>query len=137
MSFLRHAFLIAGLSGASLALQAGELPPEVQAKFIKVIVASTGGKIACGDPALKAALAAAGVTVDNGAQVFWASNPNEAKIYKNTGKLLIAGRRDMMANVSIVLDEDGGRPKILLNPANLRNSHVQVGDAVLKLGEKI
>lgn len=137
MKSFRHALLLVSLAGGALGLSAGELSAEVQAKFIKVIVASTGGRIACGDPALRSALTAAGVTVDSGAQVQWTTSPAEAKMLKGTGKLLIAGRRDLMASVAIVLEEEGGRPKIRLNTTNLRASSVQVGDAVLKLGEKI
>jgi hypothetical protein len=51
--------------------------------------------------------------------------------------LVVAGRRDLAANSCILIEEDGGRPKLLLNTANLKASRVQLGDALLKLAEKI
>ena len=118
--------------------QAGELSPEIQAKFLKVIVSSSSvGKIACPDGPLKAALEAQGVLVDSSSLIVWVTNPNEAKMLKAGGRLVIAGRRDFLQNACIVVEEDGGRPKLLLNTANLKAAKVQLSDAVMKIGEKI
>jgi len=110
----------------------------VQAKIIKVIVSSSGGnKIACGDPALKAALEGAGLVVDSGAPIVWSTSPGEAKNLKTFGRLIITDRRELAAYASIVIQDDGGRPKIMLNPANLKTAKVQLSDAVMKIAEKI
>ncbi|HLO67439.1 MAG TPA: hypothetical protein VK188_10505 [Holophaga sp.] len=122
---------------AALALRA-DLPPEVQAKIIKVIVSSSGGnKIACGDPALKAALEGAGLVVDSGAPIVWSTSAGEAKNLKAFGRLIITDRRELAGFASIVIQDDGGRPKIMLNPANLKTAKVQLSDAVMKIAEKI
>lgn len=123
---------------ATLAVRAGELSPEVEAKFLKVIVTSTGAsKIACADPALKAALEAQGLTVEPGAPIVWATSAAEAKNYKAMGRLVISNSRSLAASASVLIEEDGGRPKIFLNTTNLHASRVQLGDVVLKITEKI
>lgn len=130
--------LVALLGMAALSVSAGDLTTEAQAKFLKVIVSSSGvGKIACSDAALKSALEAQGVTVDAGAPIAWASNALEAKNLKTAGRLVISGRHELLNAAGIVIEEQGGRPKILLNSANLNAAKVQVGDAILKIGEKM
>lgn len=132
---LTLSLLVALAAGAA---QAGELSPEVQAKFLKVIVSSSSaGKIACTDPALKAALEAQGVTVDGSSMIAWCTNPMEAKMLKGAGRLVIAGNRSFMATACIVMEEDGGRPKLLLNTANLRSARIQLSDTIMKICEKI
>jgi hypothetical protein len=129
---------LAFLALASLAVHAGELAPEVEAKFLKAILASSGSnKISCSDPALKTALEAQGCVVDSGAPIAWSINPNEAKNLKSFGRLVITNRRDLAVHASILIQEDGGRPKILLNTANLHAAKIQLGDAILKIAEKI
>lgn len=122
---------------AALALRA-ELPPEVQAKILKVIVTSSGGnKIACSDPGLKAALEGAGLVVDSGAPIVWSTSSGEAKNLKTFGRLVVTDRRELSAYASIVILDDGGRPKIMLNPTNLKTAKVQLSDAVMKIAEKL
>ena len=124
--------------GTALAVRADDLSPETIAKFLKVIVTSTGGnKIACSDPALKAAIEAAGLVVDSGAPIGWATNAMEAKNFKTFGRLVITGRRELGGAAAILIQEEGGRPKILLNPNNLKGSKVQISDAILKMGQTI
>lgn len=118
--------------------QAKEMNAETQARLLKVLVASAGGgKVSCSDTALKAALEAQGVDVDPAGMILWASNAGEARMGKLAGRLVVAGRRDLAPSAAIVLEEDGGRPRIILNVANLKASRAQVGDAIYKLGEKI
>jgi hypothetical protein len=126
--------LLIMVSLTGIAGRAGELAPEVAAKFLKVIVTSSGGtKIACSDPAIKAALEAQGVVVDAGAQIVWAVTVTEARAGKQFGRLVITAKRELAASASILLEEDGGHPKILVNSNNLRSSKVQLGDAILKI----
>ena len=131
--------LLALASVAAFTVRAGELTPEVEAKFLKVIVSSSGGnKIACSDPALKTALEAQGIQVDASASIVWATNAAEGKTSKAMGRLVISGKRELSFLASVLLEEEGGRPKILLNPANLHAAtRVTLGDAILKIAEKI
>ena len=119
-----------------MAARGGELCPEVKAKFIKVIASASGGKVACGDPAIRAALESAGVTIDGDSRIVWASNPIQAKAMKQTGRLVISGARESLSSAGVVLLEADGRPKILVNPANINASHVPIGDAILKIAER-
>ena len=122
----------------SLAVQAGELSPEVTAKFLKVIVSTSGqGKIACSDSTMKSALEAQGISVDSSSPVVWCTNPTEAKMQRAMGKLVVVGRRDLGAMACIVIAEDSGRPKLVLNTNNLRSSKVTLSDAIMKIGEKL
>ena len=119
-------------------LPAGDLPPEMLAKILKVICTTSGQtKIACSDASVKTALEAVGLTVENGASIVWCTSPQEAKVQKQMGRLVVVGRRDLTPLACIVLDEDGGRPKIILNTSNIRNSRIQLSDALMKIGEKL
>jgi len=130
-------FLLAAASVATLAVRA-DLTPEVEAKFLKAIIASSGtNKIACEDAALKTALEAQGIVVDSAAPICWVTNPNIAKTMKQFGRLVITNRRDLATSASVLIVEDGGRPKLILNTANLKTAKVQLSDAVLKIAEKI
>jgi hypothetical protein len=136
MNFLKSVLL--ALAAAPLALSSGELPPEVTAKFLKAIATSSGNaKVMCGDPALKAALEGQGVTVDSSSPIAWVTSAAEARMQKQFGRLTVTNKRELASLACIIIEEDGGRPKILLNPANLHAAKVQVSDAFLKIAEKI
>ena len=128
--------LLAGFG--ALALQASDLTPEMTAKFLKVIASTSGQtRVACQDAGIKAALETQGIAVEAGASVVWCTTVPEAKISKQQGKLVVVGRRDLSGMACILLEEDGGRPKLILNTANIRASRVAVGDALMKIGEKL
>ena len=116
-------------------LQAGELPPELAAKLIKIIASSSGGKVSCRDATMKAALEGAGVTVDGDSRIVWATNPVEIKMLRN--RLVIVGKKELLGSgASIAIVEDGGKPKIYLNQAAISASGVTLSDAIYKVGEK-
>jgi len=119
------------------ALQAGDLSPEQTAKFLKVIANSSGNKVSCQDGPLKAALTALGVGVESGSPVVWCTGMGEAKMQKQMGKLVVVGHKDLMSVACVVLEEEDGHPKILLNTGNIRACHVTLGDALMKIGEKL
>jgi hypothetical protein len=133
MGFRRFVFsLILVFCGSFL--QAGELSPEVLAKFIKIVAAD--GKVSCKDPTLKAALEAAGVGVDAGSRIVWCTNANEVKMGKMSGKLCLVGRSDLLSSgCGIAFLEDGGKPKIMINKAAIAASGVNVPPALFKVGE--
>lgn len=115
-------------------LRGGDLPPDVLAKFIKIVAAD--GKVSCKDASIKAALEAAGVTVDSGARIVWCTNANEVKMGKMSGKLCLGGRTELVAaGCGIGILEDGGKPKILINKAAIAASGVNVPPALFKVGE--
>jgi len=133
MHFPRTAFaLLCGLF-----LQAGDLSPEQTAKVLKGIANGCGEfQITCKEPALKAALSALGISVEDGSAMVWCTTAAEAKAQLHLGRLVVVGHRDLSSSACVVVEEEGGRPKILLNTANLRNCKVKLGDALMKIGEK-
>ena len=132
--------LVTTLAAAALGMNllAGELPADIAARIVKVVVNSSGGKIVCRDGAMKAALESAGVQTDAGARIVWSSSPVEIKMLKSQGKLIITSHPEMLAmGASIAIAEDGGKPKVYLHPGHLAASGITLSDAILKIGEKI
>lgn len=119
-------------------LSAGELPTEMTAKIVKVIVNGTGGRIVCRDGAMKSALESNSVSTEGNSNIVWSSNPSEIRMLKSQRKLIISNKSEHLAmGAGIAITEDGGKPKIYLHPGNIAASGVAVSDAVMKIGEKI
>lgn len=130
--------LVLGL--AATALSAGDLPADIQAKFIKILATNAGsaGKVACKDPSVMAALGAAGMAADPAAKVAWAASDAEVKAYKAAGKMVICGKLEWLpAGGSIAVVEEGGKPQIYLHMGNIAASGVTLSDAVLKIGKRL
>ncbi len=134
---LKLAVLTILLGSCSPWASAGELPPEVAAKLVRIIATATGGKVSCRDSAMKAALEGAGVTVDGDSKIVWATNPVEIKMLRSQNRLVITGNKSFLANgASIAIVEDGGKPKIYIHQPNIAASGVTLSDAIYKVGEK-
>ena len=120
-----------------LGLQAGDLSPEQTAKILKGIANGCGEfQITCKEPALRAALSGLGISVEDGSAMVWCSSAAEAKGQLHMGRLVVVGHRDLANSACVVVEEEGGRPKIVFNTANLRTCKVKLGDALMKIGEK-
>ncbi|MBK8792823.1 MAG: DUF4154 domain-containing protein [Holophaga sp.] len=133
---LKAVLLSLALGSCSLALQAGDLSPEITAKLIKIIAGASGGKVACRDATMKAALEGAGVTVDGDSKIVWATNPVEVKSLR--GRLVIVGKKEFLSSgAAVAIAEDGGKPKIFLNQAAITASGLTLSDAILKIAEKL
>lgn len=128
------------ISLATASLAGGELPAEVQAKFIKILAASAGspGKVACKDATLSAELGKAGVSADPASKVAWAASEAEVKALKAAGKLVICGKLDWLpTGGSIAIVEENGKPQIYLHMGNIAASGVSLSDTVLKIGKRL
>ena len=121
-----------------LALSAEQLPIALTAKFIKVIASSSGvPSVICKDATIAAELTKIGVTLGE-SKIAWASSPADVKVQAATGKLVICGNlNELPMGGSIAIIEEGGRPAIYLNMANVTKSGVTLGDAILKMGKRI
>lgn len=131
--------LAIGLAAAT-GLLAGDLPANIQAKFIKILATNAGspGKVACKDAGVIEAMQAEGVSADAGSKVAWASNEAEVKAYKAAGKLVICGKLEWLpAGGSIAVVEEGGKPQIYLHMGNIAASGVNLSDAILKIGKRL
>jgi hypothetical protein len=128
------------LCAAVTGLFGGELPAEVQAKFIKILCASAGsaGKVACREAGLAAELTKVGLTVDPSSKVIWAASDSEARAGKSMGKLVICGHTESLPlGGAIAIVEEGGKPQIYLHMGNIAASGITLSDAVLKIGRKL
>ena len=138
---MRNALGLAAVIMFSLSsLNAAELPLELQARAIRLILKSSGvgDKILCKDGALAAELAKQGVTADGGAKVAWANSEAEVKSLKNSGHLVLCGKLEWLpAGGSLAVVEENGHPAIYMHMSNIANSGVTLGDALLKIGKKM
>ncbi len=113
---------------------------DMQAKFIKVIVSSTGQfGIACNnDPALKKVLEKVGVSVSPGFKLAWAASEAEVKTLKADGRLVVVPKLEWVklgAGIAIVSVE--GLPQLYLNMVNVKASGMTLPDAIIKIAKKI
>lgn len=129
--------LVAGLSSA---LPAAEIPPEMLAKFVKILCGSAGGgtKVASKDAALNGKLTEAGLSIDAGSKIAWAASEADVAAYKAAGKLVICPKLEWLTKGgSVAIVEEGGRPQIILHMGNIEASGVKLSDSILKIGKPI
>lgn len=121
----------------TLGLQAQELSPETEAKFLKILLSSTGQfGFACSDPAFKTKLEAAGIAVSPGFKMAWAASEGEAKSLKAAGKLVIVPVVGWLkAGGSLALVQEGGKPQLYLHPANVKASGMTLSDTIVKMAK--
>lgn len=132
--------LLLTLPFALVSLQGGDLPAEMQAKFVALLCksANSAGKIAIKDAGLKAELAKVGVSADDGASVAWATSEGEVKSLKAAKKMVICGKLEFLpAGGAIAVVEEGGKPQIYLHMGNIAASGVTLADSILKIGKKL
>nr|WP_320131044.1 hypothetical protein [uncultured Holophaga sp.] len=134
---MKLCFGLAGLLMVGSLLDAQDLSASQTARFVKVLLDSSHvSSLTCADPGMKDALEGAGIRLDGSAPAIFCNNPGLARMAAGSGKLVIGSRRDMAAHAAIVVTGEGGKPKFLVNPAVLRKSRVQLGDAILRLAEQ-
>lgn len=126
---------LAALLLALPSLQAGDLAMDTAAKLVQMVSrgSSEAGKVACKDEAMAGALRAVGAEVNPGSRIAWASSENEVRTLSLIGKLVVA--RDpkfINAGAGLVITEEGGRPRMMVNPKAIQKSGVRLSDAVLK-----
>lgn len=124
---------------AAASLLAGDLPADVQAKFIKILASSAnaGGKVACKDSAVAAELGKIGINTDPESKVAWAGSEGEVASLKSS-KLVICGKLEWLPKGgAIAVVEEGGKPQIYLHMGNIAASGVTLSDAVLKIGKRL
>ena len=121
-----------------MGMNAQELPPEIQAKFLKILLSATGQfGFACSDPGFKTKLESAGIAVSTGFKMAWASSEAETKALKAAGKLVIVPNLAWLkAGGSIALVEEDGKPSLHLNMANLKASGMVLSDTIIKMAKQ-
>jgi len=129
-------FTMAWICASAFLAHAGDLSPEIATKFIKIIASTSGGKAFTRDPAMKAALESAGVTIDSSAKVYWCTSPAEVKMAIQQRRLCVVGQSSLLgAGAGVALIEDGGRPKIMINKSAVDASGVSLPDMIFKVSQ--
>lgn len=132
-------FLAVWISAFS-SLWAGELPVEFKAKVVKIIAASAGspGQVSCKDSTLLAELSKMGVTDNPAAKVAYANSEAEVHALKKQGKFILCGKSDLLpAGASVAIVEEGNRPLIMFQMANINSSGITLPESVLRTGVKV
>lgn len=140
MMGIKRGSLLLGAAATAISLVGGELPPEYQAKFIKIIANSSGlnGIVACKDSSMAGAVTGAGCKVEPSGRVAYGRTEAEVKALKAAGKLVICPKLELLqAGGAIAIVEENGHPAIYLNLGNIAASGVTLSDAILKIGKKL
>jgi hypothetical protein len=137
-TLLPRLLLPALLLGASQPAHS-DIPPELMAKFLKVICTNSGspGRISIQDGALSKAMDALGVTSDKGAKVAWATNEADIKALAAAGKLVVCNRLNLLPEGgSIAIVEEDGKPAIYLHTGHIAQSGAKVSGSILRIGKQ-
>jgi hypothetical protein len=121
-------------------LGAQDLAPDVQAKFVKMLVSSTGqfGFACNNDAMLKKSLEAAGVSVSPGFKLAWAATEAEVKTLKADGRLVVVPKLQWLKlGGGIAIVEEDGKPQLYLNMANVKASNLTIPDTIIKIAKKM
>jgi hypothetical protein len=111
---------------------------DLQAKFVKVLLASTGQfGFACNEPALKAKLESMGVSVGPGFKLAWGSSEPEVRALKAQGRFIVCPNVDWLKDgASLAIVDAGGKPELYLDPANVKASGMALPDAIAHIAKK-
>ncbi|HEX9080906.1 MAG TPA: hypothetical protein VF768_01445 [Holophagaceae bacterium] len=136
---MRSVVLIAAMALAA-PLMGGDLPIAIQAKFVKILVSTMNstGKVYVKDSKMIDELKPMGVAADDASKVAWASSEAEVKHFKASGKLVICGKLEWLAQGgAVAIVEENGKPQIYLHMGNIAGSGVTVSDAVLRIAKRM
>jgi len=124
---------------AAFGLNAQTAPLDVEAKFVKVLLTSTGQfGFACNDEALKAKLEEMGVSVGPGFKFAWGSSEPEVRALKAQGRFIVCPNTAWFASgACMAVVEEGGKPQLYLHVANAKATGVTLPDAITKIAKKL
>jgi hypothetical protein len=134
---MRRFPLVVLVSTMAIGLRAEDL--DMQAKFVKVLVSSTGQFGICcnNDQAMKKALEKIGLSVSPGFKLAWAASVEEVKTLKADGRLVVVGKLEWLkegAGLAVVNVE--GLPQLYISIANVKASGMTLPDAIIKIAKK-
>jgi hypothetical protein len=123
----------------ALGLNAQSAPLETQAKFVKILLSSSGQfGFACNDDALKKKLEDLGVSVGPGFKFAWGSSEPEVRALKAQGRFIICPNLAwLQSGGCIAIVDEGGKPQLYLHVANTKSSGITISDAISKIAKKI
>jgi hypothetical protein len=122
----------------SLGLHAQSVPLDTEAKFLKVLLTTTGQfGLACNDQALSKKLEEMGVSVGPGFKLAWGSSEPEVRALKAQERFVICPNLEWLkAGASMAIVEEDGHPQLYLQSANAKASGMAVPDAISKISKK-
>jgi hypothetical protein len=123
----------------TLGMNAQSAPLDTQAKFLKVLLSSSGQfGFACNDEALKKKLEELGVSVGPGFKFAWGSSEPEVRALKAQGRFIICPNVAWLnSGACMAIVEEGGKPQLYLHTANAKASGVTISDAIAKIAKKL
>ena len=136
---MNRLFAVAIALLCALGLDAQGVPLDTQAKFLKVLLTTTGQfGFACNDPALTRKLEELGVSVGPGFKFAWGSSEPEVRALKAQNRFVICPSLDWLkSGACMALVEEEGRPQLYLQSANAKASGMTLPDAISKIARKL
>lgn len=116
-------------------LWAGDLPLPMTAKLLSLVAKSSsdGARIACKDPNLAGELQKLGIEINSAARIVWTDSPAEVRMLSSQNRCVVSNSPTALsAGASLVMFEEGGKPKLMVNARNLQKSGVALSDQILK-----
>jgi hypothetical protein len=125
---------------SSPGLNAQEVPPEAQVKFIRLLLSSTGQSgFSCGsNMALKFKLQSLGVSTAANAKIAWASSEAEVKALKASKHMVVVPKLEWLKlGGSVAIVPEDGKPVMYLHMVNVKASGLTLPDSVIKMAKII
>ena len=111
---------------------------ETQAKFVKVLLTSSGQfGFACNEPILKAKLEEMGVSVGPGFKFAWGSSESEVRALKAQGRFIVCANAGWLKDgAALAIVDEGGKPQLYMDSANVKASGVTLADSIARIAKK-
>jgi hypothetical protein len=135
---MRFRYLIAlPVLWAFVPAAAGDLAAPTLAKFIRVLVQSTGNKsIACTNKELATELESLGVGIDPLAKLVWVDSDKELARHAKGGRIVLCDSRALLAGgACLAVIAEGGRPAIYVSPRSLAAAGATLPDNIMKIAK--
>lgn len=95
--------------------------------------AQSPGRVACRDLDMALQLKKAGISTDPRSTVAWAANAEQARAFQGEGKLVICSDRSLVGSgAALVLEQEGGKIRLLIHLGHAKASGVALSDTLLK-----
>jgi hypothetical protein len=136
---MKHVIPTAVAMVFTFGMSAQTAPLETETKFVKVLLTSNGQfGFCCNDPALKAALEEAGVSVGPGFKFAWGSSEPEVRALKAQNRFIVCPNVDWLKSGGcMAIVEEAGKPQLYLHVANTKATGVTLSDAITRIAKKI
>lgn len=118
-----------------IGVQAQDVSPVDLVPFVKLLLSSTGEKsFACGtNMGLRFKLQSMGLGTAPTSKIAWAGSEAEVKTLKAANRMVVVPKLEWLKQgASVAIVQEGGKPVMYLNMANVKASGLTLPDAVIK-----